>query len=67
MKTILTYVLIAKSLKISQKKLAHKKCAKMCKIKLGKNPKFEIAITQSKIVQMSSSFAYMVRISVLIT
>ena len=38
-----------------------KKCTK---IALGKNLKFEIAITWSKIVQMSSSFAYMASLSV---
>ena len=32
---------------------------KRTKIALGKNLKFEIIITHSKIVQMSSSFAYM--------
>ena len=37
---------------------------KRTKIALGKNPKFEIAITWSKIVQMSSSFAYMASFSV---
>ena len=37
---------------------------KRTKIALGKNLKFEIAITRSKIVQMSSSFAYMASFSV---
>ena len=35
---------------------------KRTKIALGKNQKFEIAITWSDIVQMSSSFAYMAKI-----
>ena len=38
-----------------------KKCTK---IALGKLLKFEIAIPRSKIVQMSSSFAYMATFSV---
>ena len=37
---------------------------KRTKIALGKNLKFETAITRSKIVQMSFSFAYMANFSV---
>ena len=37
---------------------------KYTKIALGKILKFEIAITRAKVVQMSSSFAYMASLSV---
>ena len=37
---------------------------KRTKIVIGKNPKFEIAITWSKIVKMSSSFVIMVSFTV---